>query len=92
LHLHAADIGGNADMVGDENDKSIRIGILAIVFDGSKLFFVRAAAKKILDAAHEKYLEGCHQGGRSSAVENFGEIVFREIELEQTEIAQIGGN
>ena len=92
LHLHAADVGGNADMVGNENDERVGIRILAIVFDGGKLFFVGPAAKKILHPAHEKHLKRRHQRGRAGTVENFGKIVFCEVEFEQTEVTQIGRN
>src|SRR5208282_6539162 len=44
-HLHAAGIGGNADVIGNKYQKRIGIGILAVGFDGSNFFFVGAAAK-----------------------------------------------
>ena len=92
LHLHAADVGGNADVVGDENNQRVGIGILAVVLDGGQLFFVGAAAKKILHAAHEEDLKRSHQRGSAGAVENLGQIGFGEIEFEEAEVAQIGGN
>ena len=54
--------------------------------------FIRSAAKKILHPAHEENLKRRHQRRRAGAVENFRQIVFREIELEETEVAQIGRN
>ena len=92
LHLHAAHVGGNADVVGDKNDQRVGIRILAVVFDGREFFFVRSAAKKILHPAHEEDLKRRHQRRRAGAVKNFGQIVFGKIELEKTEVAQIGGN
>ena len=67
-------------------------GILAIFFDGGEFFFVRAAAKKILHPAHEENLKWRHQRGSAGAIKNFGQIVFREIELEQAEVTEIGRN
>ena len=92
LHLHAADVGGNADVVGDKDEERVGIRILAVVLDGGEFFFVGAAAKKILHAAHEEDLKRRHQRGRAGAVENFGQIVFGEIEFEEAEVAQIGGD
>ena len=90
LHLHAADVGGNADVVGDKNQKRIGIRILAVVFDGGQFFFVRSAAKKILHAAHEENLKRRHERRSAGAVENLRQIVFGEIELKETEVPQIG--
>src|SRR4029077_5466721 len=75
LHLDAAHVGGNADGVGDENNQRVGIRILAVGFDGGQLFFVRSAAKKILDAAHEENLKWRHQRRRAGAIENFGDII-----------------
>ena len=92
LHLHPADVGRDADMVGNENNQRVGIRILAILFDRGKFFFVRSAAKKTLHPAHKKHLEWRHQRGCAGPVEHFGEIVFREVELEQTEVAKISRN
>ncbi len=92
LHLHAADVGGNADVVGDEYQQRIGIRILAVIFDGGKLFFVRAAAIKTLHAAHEENLEGCHQRRGAGTVENFGEIDLSQIEFKQAEVPHVSGN
>ena len=75
-----------------KTSERVGIGILAVVLDGGEFFFVRAAAEKILHAAHEENLKRSHQRRRAGAVENFGQIGFGEIELEETEVAQIGGN
>jgi len=56
---------------------------------GFELFFVRAAAKKSLHAAHEEHLKRSHQRRCAGAIENFGQIVFRQVELEQAEVAHI---
>ena len=90
LHLHAADVGGNADVVGDEDQQRVGIGILAVLLDGGQFFFVGSAAKKILHAAHEEDLKRSHQRGSAGAVENLGQIGFGKIEFEEAEVAQIG--
>jgi len=46
----------------------------------------------MLHAAHEKHLKWRHQRRCAGAVKNFGQVVFREVELEQAEVAQIGWN
>src|SRR5258708_11113721 len=89
LHLHAADVGGNADVVGDEYQEGVGIRVLAVVFDGSKFFFVRATAKKILHAAHEENLEGRHQRRGTGAVENFCKIGLRQVEFKKAEVAHV---
>ncbi len=77
-------------MVGDKNQERVGIRVLAVVLDGGELFFVGTAAEKILDAAHEEDLKRGHQRGSAGAVENFRQIVFGEVELEETEVPQIG--
>ena len=57
--------------------------------DGGELFFVRTSTEEILYAAHEKDLKGRHQRRSAGAVKDFGQIVFREIEFEDTEITQV---
>ena len=89
LHLHAADVGGNADVVGDEDDERVGIRILAVVLDRGELFFVRTTAEEILHAAHEEDLKWRHQRRGAGAVENLRQIVFGEIEFEEAEVAQI---
>ena len=79
-------------MVGDEYDQSVGIGILAVVLDGGKFFFVRAAAVEILHAAHEEDLKWSHERGGTGAVKDFRQIGFGEIEFEETEVAEIGGD
>ena len=54
--------------------------------------FELAAAEKILHAAHEENLKRGHQRRSAGAVENLGQIVFGEIEFEEAEVAQLGGN
>ena len=90
LHLHAAQVGGNADMVGDKYEQRVGIRILTIILKGGQLLFIGPAAKKILYPAHEENLKRRHQRRRTGTVENLRQIVFRKIELEETEVAQIG--
>ena len=77
-------------MVGDKDDERIGIRVLAVVLNGGELVFVGAAAKEILHAAHEENLKRRHQRRSAGAVENLGQIVFGEIELEEAEVTQIG--
>src|SRR5258708_22545685 len=89
LHLHAAHVGGNADVIRHEDNERVGIGILAIIFDGRKFFLVRAATEQILYAAHKKDLEPRHQHGSASTVENFRQVGFRKVIFEKAEGTQI---
>ena len=53
-HLHAADVGRNADVIGDEDEQRVGIGIFAVLFDGADFFLVRAAAEKRLSRRARK--------------------------------------
>ncbi len=59
-HLHAAQVGRDADVVGDEDEQRVGIGV-AVVGDGGELGVVLAASVEGLDAAHEEDLEAGHQ-------------------------------
>jgi hypothetical protein len=89
-HLHAAGIRRNADVVCHKDQYCIRIRVLRIRLYGSELFLVRPAPEQILDPADEENLEGRHQGRCPGAVKHLGEIGFRQIELEQAEVAEFG--
>ena len=45
-HLHAAGVGGDADVVGDEDEERVRIGIFTILFDGAE-FWIRSSRGRI---------------------------------------------
>ena len=90
--VHAAGVDGNADVVGDEDQYRVGIGIATVLLDGVEFFFVRSAAEKGFDAAHEKDLKRRHERGSSGAVKNFRQIGFREIKFEETEFPQIRWN
>ena len=92
LHLDAAGIGGNADVVGDKDDKRVGVGVLTVFLDGGQLLFVRSAAEKIFHATHEKHLKRRHEGGRTGAVENLRQVRLAEIEFEEAEFPQFGWN
>ena len=76
-------------MVSNKNKQRIRIGTFAVLLDRAQLLFVRTATEQRLHAAHEKHLEGSHQGRRARPVKNFAEIGFREVEIEHAEVAHI---
>ena len=91
-HVHAAGVGGNADVVGHKNQHRVGIGIFAVGLDGGQLLFVRAAAEQRLHAADEEHLKGRHQRRRAGAIEDLGQVGLGEIEIKQAEIAQVGGH
>jgi len=92
LHFHSTNVGRDADMVGNKDQHRVGIGILAILFNGRKFFFIRAAAKKTLHAAHKEHLKRGHERGRAGAIKNFGKIIFSEIELEHAEVTEVCRN
>src|SRR5215467_14326509 len=92
LHLHAAHVGGNADVVGNKNDDGVGIGIAAVLLDSGELFFVRSAPKKVLHATHEENLKRRHQRGSAGTIKNLGQIRFGQVEFEETKVPQFGRN
>ena len=77
-------------MVGDENQHGSRVGVLAVLLNRSQFLVVRSAPEQVLDATDKKHLKGRHQRRRASAIEDFRQVGFGEIQLEQTEITQVG--
>ena len=86
-HLHAAQVGRDADVVGDEDEQRVGIGVAEVVGDGGELGVVLAASVERLDAAHEEDLEAGHQRRRAGAVENFDDRRGLQIELVEAELA-----
>src|SRR6266536_2267379 len=74
------------------NSRAPSAWIFAVILDGGELFFIGTAAIKVLYTAHEEDLKGGHQRGSAGAVENFGQVGFGEIEFEEAEVAEIGGD
>src|SRR5437016_5160124 len=68
--IHAAGICRNADVVCDQDQQRIGIGISAVLFNGCEFFLVRAPAEKVLYPAYEEDLKRGHQRWRTSAIEN----------------------
>jgi AcrR family transcriptional regulator len=60
-HFHAARIGGDGDVVGNEDEERVGIGIVEVVLDGVEFFVVRAASVEFLHATHEEDLERRHE-------------------------------
>src|SRR5882724_12267202 len=52
LHLHAANVGGNADVIGDKDDHRVWVGIFHVGINGGEFVGVRAASVKLFDAAN----------------------------------------
>src|SRR4029077_243507 len=90
LHLHAADVSGNADVISHEDQQRVGIGVPAIIFDGRKFFLVSGATKQIFYAAHKKDLERRHQRRSAGTVENFSQVGFRQVIFEKAEVTEIG--
>src|SRR5207248_3787621 len=92
LQLHAAHVGGNVDVVGDENQQRIRIGVLEVIGQRLELIVLLAAAVQRLDVAQEEDLEGRHQRGSAGVVEDLLQWRLCQIEFVQAEIAQRAGD
>src|SRR5262249_19285530 len=92
LHVHAASVGGNADVVSNKNQHSIRVGIFAVLLDGVELVFVRAGSEESLHAFHKENLERSHQRWCTGTVEDFGKISLCQIKIKQAEVPQLGWN
>src|ERR1700731_284558 len=92
LHLHAANVSWNADMVGDEDDHRVRVGIFHVGFNGGEFVSVRAAPVKLFDAAHKEHLKRRHERRRARAVQHFRNAYLREIKIMQAEVAHVRGD
>ena len=88
-HVHAAHIGGNADVVGDKHQHRVGIRIGEVLLDGRELFVVLAASVEVLHAANEEDLEGRHQRRRACAVENLAQVHLRQIHVVEAELANV---
>jgi hypothetical protein len=86
LHFHFAHIGGDTDVIGDEDDQRIRVRVLEILFDGRELSVMLAASIKRFDTSDKEHLEGRHEGRRPSPIQNVGNLHLVEIELVETEL------
>ena len=73
-HLHAAKISRDADVVGNQDEQRVGVGILHVAGDGGKFRVVLAASVQSLDSAHEEDLETCHQRRRAATVENLDDL------------------
>ncbi len=92
LHIHAAHVGGNADVIGNEDQQRIRIRIFNVLLDSIEIFFVAAAAIEGFHPANEEHLKRGHEGGGTGAVKNFSHVGFRQIEVIEAEFTKVGGN
>ena len=81
-HVHATGVGGDADVVGDEDEHGSRVRILAVLLDGREPVLVRGTAVETFHAPHEEHLEGRHQRRGAGAVEDLGQIGFPQVEFE----------
>ena len=92
LHIHTAHVGGNIDVISDEDQQRIRIGILNVLLDSVEVFFMAAAAVEGFHPANEEHLKRGHEGGSAGAVKNFSHAGFRQIEVIEAEFTKVGGN
>ncbi len=86
LHVHATRIGGDADVVGDEQDEALRIGRAEVFFDRGELVLLRAARVERLQSTHKEDLERRHQRRRARAVQHFEDVRLREVEVREAEV------
>src|SRR5581483_11785337 len=91
LHVHGAQILRQADVVGDEDDQSLRICPAKVVVDGGKLVFLLSAPVERLQIADEEHLKRRHQGWCLCEVKRFKDGCIGEVEVVQAEIAKIAG-
>src|SRR5262249_42746393 len=92
LQVHAARIGGGADVVRDKNQKCVRVGVFYISFNSGGVLSMRGAPRKILYCADEENLKGRHQGWRARTIQHLSDSDLGKIEIVQAEVAQVSRN
>ena len=90
LHVHAAQVGWQTEMIGNEENDRLRIGRAEVVFQRGKLFLLCAAGVEGFQVADKDHLEGRHQRRRLGLVENVEDIGLGEIQIAERELAQSG--
>ena len=88
LIVHAAQVGGDAEVVGDEEQDGLRVGAAEVGVDGGEFGLPGAAAVEQLEVAHEEHLEGSHQRWRLRAVEDLEDGGLGEVEVVKREVAR----
>ena len=88
LIVHAAQVGRDAQVVGDEEQHGLRVGAAEVGIDGGKFGLPGTAAVEQLEVAHEEDLEGSHQRWRLRAVEDLEDGGVGEVEVVQREVAR----
>src|SRR6185437_5925418 len=91
LVVHLAQVGGNAEVVGDEEDERRGVGRAEVGVDGGKFFFFAAASVEGFEAADEEDLEGRHERWGLGAVEHLEDAGFGEVEIVEAEVAGLFG-
>ncbi len=81
VHLHAAGIGGDAEVVGDEDDQRLRVRRAEVAVDFGELVFFGAAGVELFEIANEDDLEWSHERGRAGAVEDFKDGVLGQVQF-----------
>ena len=91
LVVHLAQVGGDAEVVGDEEDEGLRVGRAEVGVDGGELFFFAAASVEGFEAADEEDLEGRHERWGLGAVEDLEDAGLGEVEVVEAEVAGVFG-
>ncbi len=92
LVVHLAEVGGDAEVVGDEEDEGLRVGRAEVGVDGGELFLLGAAAVEGFEVADEEDLEGRHEGWGLGAVEGVEDAGLGEVEVVEGEVAGAFGD
>ena len=92
IHLHAARVVGDTQIIGYEDNQRLRIGRFEVAVQRCELVFFCAARVKLPNVAHKDYLEGRHERGSLRAVEHFKDAGGCEVEIGEAEISEVGGN
>ncbi len=91
VHLHAAEIGWNGEVVCEEQDECLGVGRAEVAVDFGELFLFGAAGVELLEIAHEDDLKRGHERRGSRAVEGIEDGSVCEVDLGEAEIAHVRG-
>ena len=54
LHVHAAEVGGEMEVIGEEDEQRLRVGRATIGMEGCELFFFRSPGVELLQVPDKK--------------------------------------
>jgi hypothetical protein len=91
LEVHAAEVGGQVEVVGYEDDQGLGVGTAEVGVDGGEFFFFGSAGVEQLQVADEDDLKRHHERGRLGEVEGVEDGGVGKVEVVEAKVALVFG-